>query len=336
MICRLPALGDQICVLDYKTSKAIYPDTAAQLAAYANAEQYIDDQDQLQPMIKVTTGVIVRFGADGNYEVQEADLETGWQMFTAALAVYQAQSNKMLKGNVAPIDTYDLAGYRTNIIERVTTLRNEYVDQYNEMRTNWIAGLPPLSSDQPINRHQLALLDQIVGAAEAQASAPFNPPPAAAQIKPPPSKLFTNHAPVAEPEPTEPVDLDVAIEEVELIRAVLNAATREVKDAVKLTTQEASAAKTTLSMQGKPTLRRALIAHVMLDCYTEDPTRVIMQGLLDHHRMWDGKTIGSSLGRLDIPQISALAETVKQQIDGDIELEYNGATNSITIKGANK
>ena len=117
---------------------------------------------------------------------------------------------------------------------------------------------------------------------------------------------------------------------------MLNAASREVKDAVKLTAQEASAAKTTLSMQGKPTLRRALIAHIMLDCYTEDPTRVIMQGLLNHHDMWDHNTIGSSLGKLDIPQISALAETVKQQIDGDIEIEYDGATNSITIKGANK
>jgi hypothetical protein len=331
MLCRLPALGDRICILDYKTSKAIYPDTAAQLAAYANAEMYIDDEDNMQPMIKAETGVIVRFGADGNYEVQEADLEAGWAMFTAALAVYQAQSGKMLKGNVMPVDTYDLAGYRANIIERVTLLRNEHQEQYDVMRTNWIAGLPPLSSDQQINRHQLALLDNIVGLAEAEAHAPFNPPPAAAQIKPPPSRIFS-----AKDTSVEPVDLEVAIEEVEQIRAVLNAASREVKDAVKLTTQEASAAKTTLSMQGKPTLRRALIAHIMLDCYTEDPTRVIMQGLLNHHYFWDHNTIGSSLGKLDIPQISALAETVKKQIDGDIEIEYDGATNSITIKGANK
>lgn len=335
MICRLPALGDRLCILDYKTSKAIYPDTAAQLAAYAHAEQYIDDLDQMQPMLKIETGVIVRFGAEGDYEVQEADLDTGWQMFQAALAVYQAQSNKMLRGNVAPTHEFDLAGFRANIIERVTTLRNNHTDAYNTMRTNWIAGLPPLTSDQPINRHQLALLDDIVGAAETDGHAPFNPPPSGAQIKPPPSKLFTA-VPDTTPVEIEHIDIEVAAEEVELIRKVLNAATREVKDAVKLTTQEASAAKTTLSMQGKPTLRRALIAHIMLDCYTEDPTRTIMQGLLAHHDMWDNNTIGSSLGKLDISKISTLAETVKQQIDGDIELEYDGANNTVTIKGAHK
>jgi hypothetical protein len=330
MVCRLPALDDAICILDYKTSKAIYPDTAAQLAAYANAEQYIDENDDLHPMMKVQTGVIVRFGANGEYEVQEADLDAGWQMFKAALDVYQAQAAKLLRGAVLAKHDYNLAGYRANILQRVTYIKDNNTAEFDRLRANWIAGLPPLSSEQPIQRHQLALLEAAIIDNEREMSAPFNPPPADAQINEPPR--IKTPAPAVE----ELVDIEVASEEVELIRRVVNAATADVKNAVKTTTQEASAAKTTLSLSGKPTLRRVLIARMMLDCYTGDPTRVIMQGVLEHHGVYNNKDIGSSLGALDIGKISAIMETVKGINDGNVDIAYHGDTNSITITGANK
>ena len=334
MVCRLPALDDRLCILDYKTSKAIYPDTAAQLAAYANAEQYIDDNDTMQPMPQVETGVIVRFGADGEYEVQEADLDAGWQMFQAALAVYNAQQTKMLRGNVAAHHNYDSAAYRANIMERVNHIKNTDTAEFDRVRSNWIAGLPALSSDKPIHRHQLALLDQIITPNETQIDAPFNPPPAEALVAP-----QITPEPVVEdtsvPPSEEMVDIETAAAEVEIIRRALNASTQEVKNAVKATTQEASGAKTTLSLQGKPTLRRILIARMMLECYTEDPTRVVMQGVLEHHGFYNGTTIGASLGALTLDEISAMGTTLKQINDRTLELVYNGNTNSITIKGAN-
>jgi len=334
MVCRLPALDDQLCILDYKTSKAIYPDTAAQLAAYANAEQYIDDSDTMHTMPRVTTGVIVRFGADGTYEVQQADLDTGWQMFTAALAVYQAQQHTLLKGNVPASHNYDGTAYRANIAERVRQIKDTDPNEFDRVRANWIQGLPPLSSDKPIHRHQLALLDRIISNNETELNLPFNPPPIETKIAPPATPTEESDATSVEPS-EDMIDIETAAAEVDIIKRALNGSTREVKEAIKTTTQEASAAKTTLSLQGKPTLRRIMIARMMLECYTEDPTRMVMQGVLEHHGFYNGTTIGASLGALNLTKISAMGQTLQQINDRTLELVYHGETNSITIKGAN-
>jgi hypothetical protein len=47
-----PFAGQRM-LLDWKTSKGVYPETACQLAAYQNAEFYIDDDGDEQPMPKV-------------------------------------------------------------------------------------------------------------------------------------------------------------------------------------------------------------------------------------------------------------------------------------------
>jgi hypothetical protein len=322
MVCKLPALGDALVILDYKTSKAIYPDTAAQLAAYANAPQYLDHDDKMQTMPKVETGVIVRFGADGEYEVQEADLAAGWQLFQAALAIHRAQQNPLLRGNVAPTGTYDGSVLRTNIAERVTYIKDNHAEHMPVLMSNWIADLPPLSSDKPIHRHQLVVLDKIVNKVEAEVSAPFNPPPALELPRPPkaPQTVLSGDG------------LGIDPTEIETIRNLVNTAPKDVKHAIKETAAEASQAGTTLSLQGKPTLRRVAIAHFMLDTYMADHTneREYMRMLLRYHNLYTDN-IGTSLGRLDLPEINQMVETHIKVQNGELTVMYEANTDTFHI-----
>lgn len=322
MVCKLPALDDALVILDYKTSKAIYPDTAAQLAAYANAPQYLDHNDKMQLMPKVSTGVIVRFGADGEYEVQEADLAAGWQLFQAALAIHKAQQNPLLRGNVAATHNYDSSVLRANIIERVMYIKENHPTHMQHLMANWIADLPPLSSDQPIHRHQLIALDRVLGAVEAETSAPFNPPPALELPRPPKTTQEVHSGD----------GLGIDPQEVESIRTLVNSAPKDVKKAIMATTAEATAAKTTLSLQGKPTLRRVAIAHFMLDIYMADHSneREYMRTLLQHHDFYTDN-IGTSLGRLDLPEINQMVETHTKLQDNTLSIEYDANTDQFRI-----
>lgn len=322
MVCRLPALGDTLCILDYKTSKAIYPDTAAQLAAYANAEQYIDEHDTLHPMPKIETGVVVRFGANGDYEVQQADLAAGWQLFKAAHAIHTAQQNKLLIGEVTATQPHDNSELRANIIERVTWIQNNHPELVDILMSQWIAGLPRLSSAEPIHRHQLLILDRVVNNVEAMTAAPFNPPPAL-ELPQPPQPATATH--------TEP-ELPVADSEIENLRNLVSTAPKPVREAIKQTVSEASQAKTTLSLQGKPDLRRVVIADFMLAVYIADcaNNREYMRTLLNHHGH-DSSDIGATLGKLSLTQISQLGETHAKVQNGTHSVTYNQNTDKFSI-----
>lgn len=331
LICKLPALNDQICILDYKTSKAIYPDTAAQLAAYANAGRYIDSDDLMQDLPKIECGVIVRFGADGEYEIQQADLDAGWQYFQAALAVHKAQQMKLLTGRVLAKHEHDNTAMRANIVERVTYLQTNHPESMDMLRMNWIHGLPPLSSPTPINRHQLAILHKIVSKVEATTSAPFNPPP---QPTPPP--IFQK-PPKAQTHVGDEIPCDPA--QIEQIRQAMKQSKPEIREAIQITAQEANKAKMTLSLNGKPTLRRAAIAQMMLDIYTADCTnnREYLRTILQHLNLYQND-IGTTLGALDLDKISAIAETHGYIEQGDLQVVYNTETDtfSVTTKGKQK
>jgi hypothetical protein len=324
MVCRLPALQDRVVVLDYKTSKAIYPDTAAQLAAYAHAPEYIDDHDTIHPMPKIDTGVVVRLGADGEYEIREMDLDHGWQLFKAAQAIHTATNLELLRDRVSTRHEHDNTPIRTNLIERVTYIRENHPEQMAYLAAHWIDDLPPLSSDQPIDRHQLQILTRLVEHVEAQVEAPFNPAPT---VTPPPRR-------VAKPDPVRHVgdEIEVDPKEVEQIRTLVNSAPREVKQAIQATTKEAQAAKTTLSLNGKPTLRRAACAHLMLEVYIADSSddRNYMRTLLRHLNLYV-ENIGTSLGRLDVPSIDQLLTTHNQIQAGQLALEYNPNTDTFSV-----
>ena len=65
--------GASTRLLDYKTGKAIYPDVAPQLAAYAAAEYYLDDDGAPHPMIPVDGGLAVHLRSDG-YDVYPVEI----------------------------------------------------------------------------------------------------------------------------------------------------------------------------------------------------------------------------------------------------------------------
>lgn len=331
MVCRLPALDDALVVLDYKTSKAIYNDTAAQLAAYANAEQYIDEHDQLHPMPKVDTGVVVRLAADGTYEIREMNLDNGWQLFQAALNIYNATSLELMRDRVNPTHTHDNRPLRENLIERVQYIRDHHPEQMSILQIDWIRDIAPLSAfDRPIQRHQLAILEKIITRVETQVEAPFNPAP----TTPLPPRKTT---PPKTEQPSMPGDdIQVATHEVDLIRGLVNAAPKPVKEAIRATTQEAQKAKTTLSLNGKPTIRRAACAHLMLDVYTADHSddRAYMRTLLQHCGYYT-TDIGTSLGKLDLPEISKLGEIHNSVQSGTATLTYNHNTDSFEIGESN-
>jgi hypothetical protein len=60
-------------LLDYKTGKAIYPDVAPQLAAYAAAECYLDDDGEPLRMPPVDGGLAVHLRSDG-YDVYPVEI----------------------------------------------------------------------------------------------------------------------------------------------------------------------------------------------------------------------------------------------------------------------
>lgn len=70
----LADLGGRTALMDYKTSKSgIYGETALQLAAYANAEIYLDGDGAEQPMPAIDAAYAVWLRPDG-YDVYEMDI----------------------------------------------------------------------------------------------------------------------------------------------------------------------------------------------------------------------------------------------------------------------
>ena len=74
---------------DFKTSKAVYPDVALQLVAYARAEMVVVD-DHEQPMTPTNRGLIVRLDPSGEYEAVPAELSDDvWETFLHARGLYE-------------------------------------------------------------------------------------------------------------------------------------------------------------------------------------------------------------------------------------------------------
>lgn len=72
-------------VLDYKTSKAIYPEAALQLAALAGATIDADGN----PTVKPDEAWVIRIGEDGYEAKQVADLDYNYEAFRACLQAWK-------------------------------------------------------------------------------------------------------------------------------------------------------------------------------------------------------------------------------------------------------
>ena len=66
----------RVWICDYKTGKAAYPEHALQLACYANAEGWVDDEGEAHAMPPVEAGGVVHVRADG-YDLIPLDISDG-------------------------------------------------------------------------------------------------------------------------------------------------------------------------------------------------------------------------------------------------------------------
>lgn len=93
-------------VIDFKTSKAVYPEQAIQLASYAFAD-FVADGDLELPLDELgpfDTGLIVRLGSDGRYEAVRFRLDPDlFTVFLAAKAIhrYQRDAPSYIEADVA-------------------------------------------------------------------------------------------------------------------------------------------------------------------------------------------------------------------------------------------
>jgi len=83
-------MGDDLVVVDWKTSKYLYAENKLQLAAYT----YMFEQ--AQPKANVAYGLIMRFGKDdGKFHqhiIKREKLETGIEIFKALVKISQLKS----------------------------------------------------------------------------------------------------------------------------------------------------------------------------------------------------------------------------------------------------
>ena len=83
-------LGDELVVVDWKTSKYLYAENKLQLAAYT----YMFEQ--AQPKANVAYGLVMRFGKeDGKFHqhvIKREKLETGIEIFKALVKISQLKS----------------------------------------------------------------------------------------------------------------------------------------------------------------------------------------------------------------------------------------------------
>ena len=78
-IVTLPS-GERL-LMDWKTSKGVYGETALQLAAYANAEFYVDENQDEQPMPEVDGLAVVHVTPTGTDVYRIADPDQAWKQF---------------------------------------------------------------------------------------------------------------------------------------------------------------------------------------------------------------------------------------------------------------
>jgi len=102
MVVTLP--DGRRALLDIKTSKAVYGDTAFQLAAYRYASHYLDDDGAAQPMPEVDWCGVVHVRADG-YDVYElrADEDVLRQFRYIAAVARAAEASKGYVSDPLPV-----------------------------------------------------------------------------------------------------------------------------------------------------------------------------------------------------------------------------------------
>lgn len=96
-VVRLP--DGRIWLMDWKTAKGVYGDNALQVAAYANAEFYVDGHGDEQPMPDIDGLAVVHITPEGTDVYQVADPEAAWKQFQHVAWV--ARQEDAIKAHIA-------------------------------------------------------------------------------------------------------------------------------------------------------------------------------------------------------------------------------------------
>jgi hypothetical protein len=99
-------IGGETLLLDWKTSKGVYGETALQTAAYANAEFYLDADGNEQPLPKVDGLGVVHVRADGADFYRFTDPDAAWKDYLHVAWVGKAEERiKSYMGEAQPAPT---------------------------------------------------------------------------------------------------------------------------------------------------------------------------------------------------------------------------------------
>ena len=83
---------DMLCIVDWKTGKRVYPEAAAQIAAYAMAEEMLTSEAEIVDMPPITRGLVVQPNVDVGLNVAPVDLVIARERFESALWLEQTTS----------------------------------------------------------------------------------------------------------------------------------------------------------------------------------------------------------------------------------------------------
>jgi hypothetical protein len=104
-------LAGRRLLLDWKTSKGVYGETAMQLAAYQNAEFYVSNDGEEVPMPEVDGLAVVHVTPDGTDLYEIADPELAWKQFQhVAWVAMNADAIKKQIGDLTYFDAEAGAG----------------------------------------------------------------------------------------------------------------------------------------------------------------------------------------------------------------------------------
>jgi len=332
LLCTLPSFDDAVVMLDYKTSKAVYPDVAAQLAAYAHATEYVDD-NEVKPMPAVQRGVVVRFAADGQYQVVECDINAGWEYFKAVRAVYEIPTKPLLLGDVrTPLTNSDAnrVRLRETLMARLAWMRDNNREALQHVVTNWSVDLATFKSGHQHSNIELLRIEKIIVDAEREHSVPFHG-----------AVIATEEEQVEIPEPVKAMasdELTVNPKEVEIVRKRLKDATDEVRNTVRTIAQQANRAKRNISLNGKPSLRRVLLADMLIDVITESAgTADLLVATMTHIGVRTAeRTIGHDVGGLDVDSIQKISAILDAVRANTTTLQYDTDTDTFHLVAVEK
>lgn len=332
MVCQLDALDGVNVMLDYKTSKAIYPDVAAQLAAYAHGNEYIDDNNTPQPMPTISKAVAVRLAADGTYEMVECDIDAGWRYFQAVRKVYDIPTKPLLVGDVQPplariADNRD--ALRERLIARIAWLRENNKDAFTAFVATWTPDLPTFKSGHRHSSVELARIERMLNDIERDHNVPFHQAITARDPQP-------QNAPATAiddaPQTMASDEITVDPKEVELTRVKLNEASEKTRDTIKKIAQQANRAKRNISLNGKPSLRRVLLADLLIDTVAHDDGETnLLEALLRKVDARSERTLGYDVGVLDIDKITKMSDLLVAVRNGRAAMQYNSNQDTFDI-----